>query len=158
MLREGKLDALFTARAPSSFLRGEAHIRRLFANTREAEQAYFKKTRMFPIMHLVGIRKELVAKYPWLPSSVYKAFCQAKALAITDLLDVNALMVTLPWMIPETQETMALMGRDYWAYGIDENMREITALAQYLHEQGLIERKVEVAELFHPSMFEISKV
>ena len=158
MLREGKLDALFTARAPSSFLRGEAHIRRLFANTREAEQAYFKKTRMFPIMHLVGIRKELVAKYPWLPSSVYKAFCQAKALAITDLLDVNALMVTLPWMIPETQETMALMGSDYWAYGIDENMREITALAQYLHEQGLIERKVEVAELFHPSMFEISKV
>jgi len=61
-------------------------------------------------------------------------------------------------MIPETQETMALMGSDYWAYGIDENMREITALAQYLHEQGLIERKVEVAELFHPSMFEISKV
>ena len=158
MLREGKLDALFTARAPSSFLRGEAHIKRLFANTREAEQAYYKRTRMFPIMHLVGIRKELVAKYPWLPTSVYKAFCQAKALAITDLLDVNALLVTLPWMIPETQETMALMGSDYWAYGIEENMREITALAGYLHEQGLIERKVTVQELFHPSMFEISKV
>jgi 4,5-dihydroxyphthalate decarboxylase len=158
MLREGKLDALFTARGPSSFLRGEPHIRRLFPDTRQAERAYYKKTRMFPIMHLVGIRRELVAKHPWLPTSVYKAFCEAKALAITDLLDVNALMVTLPWGIPETQDTMALMGRDYWAYGIHENMREITALVQYAHEQGLIDRKVAVEELFHPSMFEISRI
>ena len=158
MLREGKLDALFTARGPSSFLRGEPHIKRLFANTREAEQSYYKKTRMFPIMHLVGIRKELVQKYPWLPTSVYKAFCEAKALAMIDLLDVNALMVSLPWLIPETEDTMAVMGKDFWAYGIEENMREISALAQYLHEQGLIDRKVTVEELFHPSMFEISKV
>jgi 4,5-dihydroxyphthalate decarboxylase len=158
MLRDGELDALFTARAPSSFLRGEPHIKRLFENTRAAEQAYYKKTRMFPIMHLVGIRKDLVAKYPWLATSVYKAFREAKALAMTDLLDVNALMVTLPWLTAETQETMARMGRDFWAYGIEENMREITALVQYAHEQGLIDRRVEVTELFHPSMFEISRV
>jgi 4,5-dihydroxyphthalate decarboxylase len=158
MLRAGELDALFTARAPSSFLRGEAHIARLFANTREAEQAYYKKTRMFPLMHLVGIRKDLVAKYPWLPSSVYKAFCEAKALAMIDLLDINALMVSLPWLIPETQDTMAVMGKDFWAYGIEENLREITALVQYAHEQGLIGRKLAIEELFHPSMFEISKV
>jgi 4,5-dihydroxyphthalate decarboxylase len=158
MLRDGELDALFTARGPSSFLRGEPHIKRLFANTREAERAYYEKTRMFPIMHLVGIRKELVKKYPWLPSSVYKAFCEAKALAMIDLLDVNALMVTHPWLIAETEETMAIMGKDFWSYGIHENMREITALAQYAHEQGLIDRKVTVEELFHPSMFEISKV
>ena len=158
MLRDGELDALFTARGPSSFLRGEPHIARLFPNTREAEQAYYKKTKMFPIMHLVGIRKELVQQYPWLPSSVYKAFCEAKALAMVDRLDVNAHMVTLPWLIPENQETMALMGKDFWSYGIHESMREIEALAQYLHEQGLIERKVTVEELFHPSMFEISRV
>src|SRR5258706_9414256 len=158
MLRDGELDALFTARGPSSFLRGEPHIKRLFPNTRAAERAYYEKTRMFPIMHLVGIRKELVQKYPWLPSSVYKAFCEAKALAMIDLLDVNALMVTLPWLIPETEDTMAVMGKDFWAYGIHENMKEISALTQYLHEQGLIERKVAVEELFHPSMFEISKV
>src|ERR1700687_765763 len=125
MLRNGELDALFTARAPSSFLRGEPHIARLFPDTRAAEQAYYKKTRMFPLMHLVGIRKELVARYPWLPTSVYKAFCEAKALAMVDLLDVNALMVTLPWLIPETEDTMAVMGRDFWAYGINENMRAI---------------------------------
>jgi 4,5-dihydroxyphthalate decarboxylase len=158
MLRDGELDALFTARAPSSFLRGEAHIKRLFPNTREAEQAYYKKTGMFPLMHLVGIRKTLVEKYPWLPSSVYKAFCEAKALAMVDLTDVNALMVTLPWLIPETEATIALMGKDFWAYGIGENMREIMALTQYAYEQGLIDRKLTVEELFHPSMFEISKV
>ena len=158
MLHDGELDALFTARAPSSFLRGEAHIKRLFPNTREAEQAYYKKTGMFPLMHLVGIRKTLVEKYPWLPSSVYKAFCEAKALAMVDLTDVNALMVTLPWLIPETEATIALMGKDFWAYGIGENMREIMALTQYAYEQGLIDRKVSVEELFHPSMFEISKV
>jgi len=67
---------------------------------------------------------------------------------MVDLLDVNALMVTLPWLIPETEETMAVMGKDFWPYGIAENMREITALTQYLHEQGLIERKVAVEELF----------
>jgi len=158
MLRDGALDALFTARAPSSFLRGEPHIRRLFANTREAEQAYYKKTRMFPIMHLVGIRKELVARYPWLPTSVYKAFCEAKALAMADLRDVNALMVTLPWLEAETAETMAVMGQDFWKYGIHENMPEIEALTGYAYEQGLIERRVGVEELFHRSTFEISKV
>jgi hypothetical protein len=129
-----------------------------FPNTRAAEQAYYEKTRMFPIMHLVGIRKELVQKYPWLPSSVYKAFCEAKALAMIDLLDINALMVTHPWLIAETEETMAIMGKDFWSYGINKNMREITALTQYLHEQDLIDRKVVVEELFRPSMFEISKV
>ena len=106
----------------------------------------------------MGIRKSLVEKYPWLPTSVYKAFCEAKALAMVDLLDVNALMVTLPWLIPETQDTMALMGKDFWPYGIHENMRELSALRQYAHEQGLVDRKVTVEELFHPSMFEISKV
>src|SRR5579871_656529 len=72
MLRKGELDALFTARAPSSFVKGEPHIARLFSNTREAERAYYKKTGLFPIMHLVGIRKSLVEQYPWLATSVYK--------------------------------------------------------------------------------------
>jgi 4,5-dihydroxyphthalate decarboxylase len=158
MLRDGELDALFTARAPSSFQRAEPHIARLFPDTRAAERAYYEKTRMFPIMHLIGIRKELVQKYPWLPSSVYKAFCEAKTLAMIDLLDVNALMVTLPWLIPETEATIATMGKDFWAYGIHENMREIEALSRYAHEQGLIDRRIGVEELFHPSMFEISRV
>jgi 4,5-dihydroxyphthalate decarboxylase len=158
MLKAGELDALFTARAPSSFLNGEPHIARLFADTRAAERAYYKKTGLFPIMHLVGIRKTLAEQYPWLATSVYKAFCEAKALAMIDLRDVNALMVTLPWLEAETHETSALMGEDFWKYGIAENRREIEALTQYVHEQGLADRKVKVEELFHPSTFEISKV
>jgi 4,5-dihydroxyphthalate decarboxylase len=158
MLRDGELDALFTARAPSSFLAGEAHITRLFPNTRAAELAYYKKTSLFPIMHLIGIRKSLVERYPWLPTSVYKAFCEAKALAMTDLRDVNALMVTLPWLEAETHETAAIMGEDFWKYGIAENRPEIEALTQYIHEQGLADRKVKVEELFHPATFDISKV
>jgi 4,5-dihydroxyphthalate decarboxylase len=158
LLRAGELDALFTARAPSSYLAGEPHIARLFPDTRAAEKAYFKKTGLFPIMHLVGIRKSLVAQYPWLPVSVYKAFCEAKALAMTDLTDVNALMVTLPWLEAETKETMATMGAEFWKYGVHENIREIEALSQYAYEQGLVDRKVKVDELFAPSTFDISRI
>jgi 4,5-dihydroxyphthalate decarboxylase len=158
LLRAGELDALFTARAPSSYLAGEPHIARLFPDTRAAEQAYFKKTGLFPIMHLIGIRKSLVEQHPWLPVSVYKAFCEAKALAMTDLTDVNALMVTLPWLEAETKETIATMGADFWKYGAHENMREIEALTQYAYEQGLVDRKVEVDELFAPSTLDISRI
>src|SRR5712671_838102 len=158
MLRKGELDALFTARAPSSFLAGEPHIVRLFPDTRAAEKAYYQKTRMFPIMHLIGIKKTLVQQYPWLVTSVYKAFLEAKALAMIDLCDVNALMVTLPWLEAETKETMAIMGKDFWSYGIRENSAEIEALAQYAFEQGLIDRKIKAEELFATATFEISKV
>ena len=158
MLRDGELDALFAARAPSSFVNGEPHIARMFPNTRQAEQAYYKKTKLFPIMHLVGIRKTLAESYPWLATSAYKAFCEAKARAMIALRDVNALMVTLPWLEAETNETMAIMGEDFWQYSVAENMREIEALTQYVYEQGLTDRKVEIKELFHPSTFEISKV
>ena len=158
MLKAGELDALFTARAPSSFIAGEAHIARLFRDTRAAEIAYYKKTRLFPIMHLVGIRKSLAEQYPWLATSVYKAFCEAKALAMTRLTDVNALAVTLPFLDAETRETMAAMGRDFWRYGVHENLREIEALAQYAFEQGLLDRKVKADELFAPSTLEMSRI
>jgi 4,5-dihydroxyphthalate decarboxylase len=158
MLRKGELDALFTARAPSSFLAGEPHIARLFPDTRAAEQAYYKKTGLFPIMHLVGIKKTLVEQYPWLATSIYKAFVEAKALAMIDLRDVNALMVTLPWLEAETKDTIAAMGEDFWKYGVHENTREIEALAQYSFEQGLVDRKLAAEELFARSTFELSKV
>ncbi len=158
MLRDGELDALFTARAPSSFLAGETHIGRLFPDTRAAELAYYRKTGLFPIMHLIGIRKSLVEQHPWLAVSVYKAFCEAKALAMIDLTDVNALMVSLPFLEAETKETMAAMGRDFWRYGVNESRNEIDALTQYLHEQGLVDRKPALEELFAAPTFDISKI
>jgi 4,5-dihydroxyphthalate decarboxylase len=89
---------------------------------------------------------------------VYKAFCEAKALALASLLDVAAPPVALPWLVAETRETMALMGHDFWRYGIHDNLREIEALTRYCHEQGLTDRTVAVEELFHCSMFESSKM
>jgi 4,5-dihydroxyphthalate decarboxylase len=158
MLDAGELDALFTARAPSSFLGGKPHIKRLFADTSEVEKSYYRKTGMFPIMHLVGIRRSLAKQYPWLPTSVFKAFCQAKELALIDLHDVNALLVTLPWLESETVKTDALMGKDFWKYGVKENQKEIEALTQYSFEQKLVDRKVGIAELFAASTYEMSKV
>jgi 4,5-dihydroxyphthalate decarboxylase len=158
MLRDGALDALCTARPPSSFVNGEPHIARLFPDTRAAELGYYKKTGMFPIMHLVGIKKPLAQRYPWLATSVYKAFCEAKAIAMRDLRDVNALMVSLPFLTAETNETAAAMGEDFWRYGVHENVKELAALIGYAHEQGLIARKPALEELFAPSTFEMSKV
>ena len=158
LLRAGELDALFTARAPSSFLNGEPHIARLFPDTRQAELAYFKKTGLFPIMHLIGIKKTLVERYPWLPTSIYKAFLEAKAQAMLDLCDVNALMVTLPWLEAETRDTMNVMGRDFWRYGVEENLPEIEAVTSYAFEQGLVDRKLSAEELFARPTFDMSKV
>jgi 4,5-dihydroxyphthalate decarboxylase len=158
MLEDGELDALFTARAPSCFLAGKPYIRRLFPDFRAVEKSYFQKTGMFPIMHLVGVRRTLAEKYPWLPASLFKAFSEAKAIAMADLHDVNALLVTLPWLVAETSETEVLMGKDFWKYGVKENLKEIEALTQYSFEQGLSSRKVDVSELFAPSTYEISKV
>jgi len=109
-------------------------------------------------MHLIGIRKTLAEQYPWLATSVYKAFCEAKALAMINLRDVNALMVTLPFLEAETRETMAVMGNDFWRYGVHENAKEIEALTTYAHEQGLVDRKLSIDELFAPSVYEISRV
>ncbi len=158
MLKTGELDALFTARAPSSFLKRQPHIRRLFPHFRDAERKYYEKTGLFPIMHLVGIKKTLTDEHPWLATSVYKAFVGAKAIAIERLHDVNALLTTLPWLVAETERTEDVMGRDFWRYGIKENAKEIDALTTYAFEQGLVDRKLTARDLFHPSMFEISKV
>jgi 4,5-dihydroxyphthalate decarboxylase len=158
MLLDGKLDALMTARAPSCFLNEMPHINRMFPNHREIEKDYYRKTGLYPIMHLIGIRKTLVERYPWLPASAYKAFVQAKAAAMYDLRTLAAPNLILPWTEAETLETMALMGRDFWRYGVAENMREIETLASYSHRQGIAERIVKVEEMFSPSTFEESRI
>lgn len=158
MLVKGELDALFTARAPSCFDKGAPNIDRLFPDYRAVEQAYYKKTSMFPIMHLIGVRKSLVQRHPWLATSLFKAFCAAKAIALEEIRDVAALNVTLPWAVAEARETAALMGQDFWKYGVQENAREIDALTRYSYEQGLALRKLTPEELFDKSTFELSKI
>jgi 4,5-dihydroxyphthalate decarboxylase len=158
MLEAGEIDALFSARAPSCFDRKAPHVRRLFEDSRAAEKAYYQKTGLFPIMHLVGIRKTLVQKYPWLPTSVYKAFCEAKALAMKEVRDVSALYVTLPWLEAEAGETARIMGEDFWRYGVRENAKDIDTLTRYSFEQGLVDRKLSAEELFAKPTFEMSSI
>lgn len=158
MLAEGELDCLFTARAPSCFVNGAPNVGRLFPNYRDVEKAYYQKTNLFPIMHLMGVKKELAAKYPWLPGSLYKALLEAKNIALEEVREVAALNVTLPWVEAEALETRALMGADYWRYGIEDCRHEIETMARYSYEQGLSERHVTVEDLFAESTFEISKI
>ncbi len=158
MLEAGELDALFTARAPSCFLNKKPNIARLFPNYREVEKAYYKKTGMFPTMHLVGIKRHLVEKHPWLPASLYKAFCEAKIYAMRDVREINALMITLPWIEAEARETTELMGEDFWRYGVQENAKEIEAMTRYSYEQGLVKRKLSAEDLFAHSTIDVSRI
>jgi 4,5-dihydroxyphthalate decarboxylase len=158
MLEAGELDAIFSARAPSCFVKRAPNIARLFPDYREVEKAYYRKTQIFPIMHLIGVKRHLVERHPWLPASLYKAFSEAKKYAMHDVRDINALLVTLPWLIAEAEESAALMGEDFWRYGVKENAKEIEAVTRYAHEQGLVSRKFSMEELFPASTIEVSRI
>lgn len=158
MLAAGEIDALVAPRAPSCFANRAPHVGRLFADHRAVERAYFAKTGIFPIMHVVGIRKELVDQAPWLPASVFKAFVQAKAMATPWLEEVAALNVSLPWLAAELEATRAAMGEDYWPYGVAASMKTLEAATRYSFDQGLSARRLAPAELFHPSTLETFKV
>ena len=158
MLETGEIDGYIGARAPSCFLRGAPNVGRLFDNYIEAEKDYFRRTRIFPIMHMVGIRRTLVEQHPWLAVSVYKAFLKAKALAVKELDELCHLAVTLPWMVHHHNEAKALMGADYWPYGLDANKHVIETFSRYHFDQGLSKRKVAPEELFVASALDLSKI
>jgi 4,5-dihydroxyphthalate decarboxylase len=158
MLESGELDAMIGARAPSSFLRGAPHVGRLFPNYREVEEDYFRRTGIFPIMHVVGIRRELAEAHPWLPLNVYKGFLQAKRIAEKYLDEINFLAVMHPWIVAEHARLKELMGDDYWPYGLQGNRRTLEALCRYSFEQGLSARLVAPEELFDPGTRELSKI
>lgn len=158
LFEAGELDALMTARAPSSFVDGKPNIARLFPNYRAVEKAYWEKTKMFPIMHLMGIRKDVAERHKWLAGSLYKAFLEAKNIALHEVRQIAALNVTLPWAEAEALETIALMGADYWRYGVHECAHEIDTITRYSFEQGLSVRRLAAKDLFAPSTFELSKI
>ena len=157
MLADGEIDAIFTARAPSCFTEGKRNVGRLFPDFQVAEEDYFRRTGIFPIMHFVGIRKALVEKHPWLPVSVYSALLAAKNIAVKELND-PWLMSTLPWCIDHYNKARALMGEDYWPYGYKENLNTLETFARYHYDQGLSARKVAPHELFAPSTCDIAKI
>ncbi len=158
MLAKGEIDALFSARAPSCFRDGNPNVARLFPNYPEVEEAYYKKTKLFPIMHAIGIRKSIVEKHPWVAVSVYKAFLKAKAICMHEMGEIGHLHVTQPWAVHEYERLQKVMGADYWSYGAHENKHALETLMRYSFEQGLAPRKIPLEEMFAKSIYELSKV
>ena len=118
------------------------------------ERAYFEKTGIFPIMHTVVLKEELVREHPWLPRSLYEAFAEAKRLAYRRLADTAVLPYVLPWLVAEVEETRALMGDDPFPYGVSRNRRTVETLAGYSFRQGLAPRRLGIEELFCESLLD----
>jgi 4,5-dihydroxyphthalate decarboxylase len=125
MLTAGEIDAIIGARAPACFTQRHEKVARLFPNYREAERDYYCRTRIFPTMHVIAIRRSLVEAHPWLPASVFKAFAEAKRRCMAELAQIGFLYTTLPWSVAEREDTIALMGEDYWPYGVKPNLQTI---------------------------------
>lgn len=152
MLAAGELDALLSLYIPESFIRGEPHIARLFANPKDVAQDYYRRTRIFPIMHTVVIREDVHRANPWVAPSLYRAFCQARDVAVRGLYDTDALHLSLPFLIDHVEETWRVFGKDFWAYGLEPNRPTLAAIGQYVHEQHLSPRPVAPEELFVPNL------
>jgi 4,5-dihydroxyphthalate decarboxylase len=156
MLASGAIDAMYSARTPSTL--GRHGVRRLFTDTVAVERAYFEKTKLFPIMHVIVIRRDVYEKYRWLARALYKAFVSAQRIAYDDLAENAALKTMLPWVNWELANTRALMGDDYWPYGFENNRHVLDTFTRYSYEQGLSKRKLDPAELFAPETLEAFKI
>ncbi|MBV9508038.1 MAG: ABC transporter substrate-binding protein [Acidobacteriia bacterium] len=157
-LESGELDALYTARAPSTYRGPEGRVRRLFEDYHEVEREYYLKTRIFPIMHTVAIRRELYEKHPWVAQSLFKAFREAQREVYRDLEETAALKFMLPWLHRHVEETKRLMGADFWAYGLEANLPVLSTFLRYHFEQGLSKRLLGPGELFAPETLESFKI
>jgi 4,5-dihydroxyphthalate decarboxylase len=158
MLERGDIDGIIGPRAPSCFERGHPQVRWLFPEPARVAADYFRRTRIFPIMHVMGIRRELAHQHPWLPMAVYKAFSEAKDIALTRLTDTSATKVTLPFVEEQLHAARALMGPDFWSYGAAPNHHVLDKFLHHHHAQGLSARRLKVEELFHRSTFESYKI
>jgi len=148
MLESGELDALLAIYIPSIFQKGSPRIARLFPNYYDVEQVYYRRTGIFPIMHTVVLRDDIYREHPWAARSVYRAFCEARDLAVDGLYDTDALRLSLPWLIHHVEETWRVLGKDFWAYGLEPNRPALQAIGQYVYEQGFSPRIVSPDELF----------
>lgn len=157
-LARGALDAVIGPRAPSCFERGDPNVGYLFADPQRAAREWYERTKLFPIMHLLGIRRTLAEQHPWLPSAVFKAFEQSKAVALAKLGDTSATKVTLPFVEEQLRAARALMGHDFWPYGLAPNRHVLERFLRRHHAEGLSARLLSPEELFHPAALETHKI
>ncbi|SDM71392.1 substrate-binding domain-containing protein [Actinacidiphila guanduensis] len=158
MLATGEIDALCTPRVPSPFAAGDPRVRRVFPDVVGAEKEYYAATGIFPIMHVVVIRRDVYERHPWVAQSLNKALVTARDQAYASLYDTSALRFMLPWLTPQLEEARALLGSDYWSYGVDGNRAALEAFLRYHHEQGLSARRFAPEELFAPEALEAAVI
>jgi 4,5-dihydroxyphthalate decarboxylase len=157
LLLNGDCDALITAITPRSYLEGNPNIKQLFSDVRAVESNYYRKTKLFPIMHVVAIRKDVLKEHPWLAKAIFDMYSKAKKVAYKNLESTTVLRVTLPWALDEYESTKKLMGENYWKYGIESNRKVLEILMRYVYEQGLVKRQIKLEELFDPSTLELNE-
>jgi 4,5-dihydroxyphthalate decarboxylase len=158
LLEAGEIDGFIAPRPPTLVEKGHPNIGWLFSDPVAVAKDYYKRTGLFPIMHVVGIRRTLAEKHPWLPGAVFKAFEEAKAVGMEKLSDTSATKVTLPFVEEALRNARALMGEDYWSYGVEKNRKVLDYFLAQHHAQGLSSRRVAVDELFHPGTYEAFKL
>lgn len=154
LLVEGKIDGYIAPRPPVVPKGTASEIGWLFDDPTAEAKAYFKRTGIFPIMHIVGVRRQLADQYPWLPFAIYKAFSDAKHVALEHLLDTSATKVTMPFVEERMAEARQLMGDDFWSYGVEANKHVLETFFRHHHLQGLSSRELRIDELFGPSVME----
>jgi 4,5-dihydroxyphthalate decarboxylase len=158
MLVAGEIDALHTPRTPRPAAADRHRIRRLFPDPRPVEEQYFRQTGVFPIMHTVVVRKDVYEKYPWVAGSLFKAFDAARQQVAARIDELAALRYMLPWLYDDLERTVAVLGKDYWSYGVDNNAVTLRTFLRYAHEQGITQRLFEPAELFAPETLDFYRI
>ena len=154
MLERGEIDAMISAHMPSPFVRRSPKVARLIPNFPDVEKEYYRRTKIFPIMHTIVLRADVYERFPWAAQSLYKAFAEAKKVCQESMYEFSALKYMLAWSIAEMEEQREIFGADPWPYGLEPNRHVLETLVQYTHEQGLIKKKPEVDSLFAPNTLE----
>lgn len=158
MLLDGEIDALYTARMPSTYRTGGGRVKRLFEDYPDVERRYFRETGIFPIMHTVAIRREVYEQNRWVAQSLTKAFVESQRRCYEDLQETAALKAMLPWLTAHLEEARREMGDDYWPYGLERNRKTLETFLRYHHEQGLSPRLLAPEDLFAPEALESFKI
>ena len=158
LLLAGELDAVIAPTPPDGFTAGDKAVRRLFTDPAAEERAYYARTGLFPIMHVIGVRRTLADEHPGLAADLFRAFVEARNLAmrehdLTARSSANRMM--LPWFADQWEATKDLMGQDFWPYGVAENRAELEAICRYSHEQNLGRKRLSVEALFAPETVEL---
>lgn len=151
LLLSGEVDALFHAAEPKAFFKGDPNVVRLFPDSRKAEQDYYTKTGIFPIMHVVAVKTALLDENPWLATSIFDAYKEAKEINYIFMRKMGWAYSSLPWYGQELDETRKLMGDKYYSYGIEVNKQVLKKICKYTYDQGLSEEKLSIKDLFHKS-------